>query len=146
MPVKILIVEDLFIEANDLRIILERAGHVVNGVAKSVDQAMTALKREKPDIVLVDIFLKGDLTGIHLAKYLGTQNIPFIYLSANSNPSTFEAAKATQPYGFLVKPYREKDILLALDIADYRHKHAMEIMRRQETWLSGLLSNIINEA
>jgi DNA-binding NtrC family response regulator len=145
MPANILIVEDLFIEANDLRIILERAGHSVCGVAKSVDQAMAVIKREKPDIVVVDIFLKGDLTGIHLAKYLGAQNIPFIYLSANSNSSTFEAAKATQPYGFLVKPYREKDVLVALDIAGYRHKHAMELTRRQEAWLSNLLSNIINE-
>jgi DNA-binding NtrC family response regulator len=146
MPVNILIVEDLFIEANDLRLILQKAGHAVCGIAKSVDQAMAVIKREKPDMVLLDIFLKGDLTGIHLAKYLATQNIPFIFLSANSNPTTLEAAKATQPYGFLVKPFREKDILVALDIADYRHKHAAEMMRRQEKWLSSLLSNIINEA
>jgi DNA-binding NtrC family response regulator len=145
MPVNILIVEDLFIEANDLRIILQKAGHTVCGVAKSVDQAMGIIKREKPDMVLLDIFLKGDLTGIHLAKYLGSHNIPFIYLSANSNPSTLEAAKATQPYGFLVKPFREKDILVALDIADYRHRHAAEMMQRQEKWLSNLLSSIINE-
>lgn len=145
MPVNILIVEDLFIEANDLRIILQKAGHTVCGVAKSVDQAMAILKREKPDMVLLDVFLKGDLTGIHLAKYLGTHNIPFIFLSANSNPSTLEAAKATQPYGFLVKPFREKDILVALDIADYRHRHAAEMMQRQEKWLSNLLGSIINE-
>src|SRR5450755_4040623 len=97
----ILIVEDQFIEANDLRIILEKAGHTICGIAKSVDQALAILQSVKPDIVLLDIFLKGDLTGIDLAKTLTKQNVPFIYISANSNESTFEAAKATQPYGFL---------------------------------------------
>jgi DNA-binding NtrC family response regulator/two-component sensor histidine kinase len=145
MSIKILIVEDLFIEANDLRLILEKAGHTVCGVAKSVDQAMGLLKRDRPEMVLLDIFLKGHLTGIHLAQYLSAQNIPFIYLSANSNPSTLEAAKSTKPYGFLVKPYREKDILVALDIADYRHRQMVDMMAKQEKWLSNLLLNIINE-
>jgi transcriptional regulator with GAF, ATPase, and Fis domain len=141
----ILIVEDQFIEANDLRIILEKAGHTICGIAKSVDQALVILQSVKPDIVLLDIFLKGDLTGIDLAKTLTKQNVPFIYLSANSNESTFEAAKATQPYGFLVKPYREKDILAALDIASYRHKHMLELQRRQEQWISSVLLNITTE-
>ena len=145
MQSKILIVEDQFIEANDLRIILEKDGHSVCGIAKSVDQAINILRKEKPEIVLLDIFLKGDLTGIHFAKMLMNENIPFIYLSANSNPSTLEAAKATQPYGFLVKPFREKDILVALDIASYRHKHALELMSRQERWISDLLNSIIND-
>ncbi len=145
MGASILIVEDLFIEANDLRIILQKAGHTICGICKSVDQALSVLKKEKPDMVLLDIFLKGDLTGIHLAKILSGRNIPFIYLSANSNPSTLEAAKATRPHGFLVKPFREKDILVALEIADYRHKHTVELMQRQERWFSHLLINIINE-
>jgi transcriptional regulator with GAF, ATPase, and Fis domain len=145
MHSKILIVEDQFIEANDLRIILEKEGHSVCGIAKSVDQAINILRKERPEIVLLDIFLKGDLTGIHFAKILMNENIPFIYLSANSNPSTLEAAKATRPYGFLVKPFREKDILVALDIASYRHKHALELMSRQERWISDLLNSIIND-
>ena len=146
MSQRILIVEDVFIEATDLRIILERAGHKVIGMPKSVDQAMGAVKRDRPDIVLLDIFLKGDLTGIHLAKYLASVNIPFIYLSANSNHSTLEAAKATQPYGFLVKPFREKDILVALDIAAHRHQHVQEMTQHHERWLASLLGGIINQA
>jgi DNA-binding NtrC family response regulator len=145
MFLKILIVEDQFIEANDLKIILEKAGHRVLGIAKSVDQAIALLEIEKPQIVLLDIFLKGDRTGIDLAKTLTRENIPFIYLTANSNESTFESAKATNPYGFLVKPFREKDILAALDIASYRHKQMAELMRRQEGWLSNLLTNIVQE-
>jgi DNA-binding NtrC family response regulator len=141
---KVLIVEDQWIEANDLQMILENAGFQVTGIAKSVAQALELLKGEKPDMVLLDIFLKGELTGIDLAKILAAERIPFIYLTANSDQHTLEAAKATQPYGFLVKPYRERDILVALDIANYRYKNQLELIARQEKWLSSLLQNIIN--
>src|SRR5579871_5123449 len=145
MPLKILIVEDVFIEADHLSLILEKAGHSVTGVAKSVEQAFNALKKERPDMVMLDIFLKGHLTGIHFARTLAKNNIPFIYLSANSNPCTLEAAKSTNPYGFLVKPFREKDILIALDIAAYRHHQALNHFARQEQWLATLLSGVIRE-
>lgn len=142
MSLKILIVEDQFIEANDLLIILEKAGHSVCGIAKSVVQALDILTTEKPEIVLLDIFLQDSLTGIDLAKMLSKENIPFIYISANSDPSTFEAAKATQPYGFLIKPFREMDILVALDIAVYRHQHAVELTLKESRRLSGELTDI----
>ena len=145
MGLKVLIVEDLFIEANDLRIILEKAGHFVSGIAKSVDQALASLQNMRPDVVLLDIFLKGNLTGIDLAKKLSASNIPFVYLSANSDEQTFELAKATKPYGFLVKPFREKDVLTALDIASYRHHHMVDSIQKQESWLGNLLLNISNE-
>src|SRR5271156_5210008 len=135
MGLKVLIVEDVFIEADHLSLLLVQAGHSVTGVAKTVDQALNCIKRQRPDIILLDIFLKGDKTGIHLSGTLGRNGIPFIYLSANSNPSTLEAAKETNPYGFLVKPFREKDILIALEIADYRHRHVRDRLVRQEQWL-----------
>jgi transcriptional regulator with GAF, ATPase, and Fis domain len=142
MGSRILIVEDLFIEANDLRIILERAGHTISGIAKSVEMALTYLKAGTTDIVLLDIFLAGKLTGIDLGKMLAKDNIPFIYLSANSNPSTLDEAKATQPYGFLVKPFREKDILVALDVATYRHNYIREQANKQQRWLANSLTGI----
>lgn len=142
MSDKILIVEDQWIEANDLQIILEGSGFEVTGIAKSVDQALTLLEERRPDMVLLDIFLKGDLTGIDLAKNLAASKIPFIYLTANSDAITLEAAKATQPYGFLVKPYRERDILVALDIAGYRYKNQRELALRQEKWLINTLQRI----
>lgn len=145
MSLKILIVEDVFIEADHLSLLLTKAGHSVMAIAKSVEQAFNALKKERPDMVMLDIFLKGHLTGIHLAGALAKSNIPFIYLSANSNSSTLEAAKETNPYGFLVKPFREKDILIALDIAAYRHRQAQEHLAWQERWLATLLSGIIKE-
>lgn len=145
MNTKILIVEDQFIEANDLRIILEKAGYVIFGIAKSVEQALQLIRNNIPDMVLLDIYLKGAQTGIDLAKILARQNIPFIYLSANSNPKTFEEAKTTQPYGFLVKPYRERDILNALEIASYRHVHTVDLIVQQERAINSSLLRIINQ-
>jgi transcriptional regulator with GAF, ATPase, and Fis domain/response regulator of citrate/malate metabolism len=145
MSTKILIVEDHFVEANALRILLEKAGYTVCGTAMSYEQALPYLRMARPDIVLLDIFLKGELTGIHLAKVLANENIPFIYLSANSNQSTLEEAKATKPYGFLVKPFREKDVLMALDIANYRHQYVISLRDKQEQLLQQLLNNVINE-
>jgi len=144
MKETILIVEDQFIEANDLRIMLEKSGYKVCGIAKSVPEALALIAKEKPSLVLVDIFLKGPLNGIDLAKELNEQHIAFIYISANSNQEVLMAAKATQPYGFIVKPFREKDLLVTLEIAQYRHENSIESELRKEgefqnklQWISG---------
>ncbi|HXB32017.1 MAG TPA: sigma-54 dependent transcriptional regulator [Puia sp.] len=123
MKTKILIVEDQFIEANNLQMILERAGYRVCPIARSVTIALGIVERERPDMVLLDIYLQGNRNGIDLAKILREKNIAFVYLSANSNKQIFEEAKATRPYGFLVKPFRERDVLVMLDVAWYLHEH-----------------------
>lgn len=143
MNKKVLIVEDQFVEANDLQLILGKAGYDVCGIARSVPVAQEMIKKEKPDFVLLDIFLKGKQTGIDLAKRLNEENIAFVYLSANSNEEVLNAAKATQPYGFLVKPFREKDLLIMLDIARYRHEHNTESTMRNANSLNEKLSAII---
>jgi len=139
---KLLIVEDEFIVANDLRLVLEQAGYQVCGIAASVEEARSIIKKHQVDIVLLDIHLKGKLTGIDLAKELKEENIAFVYLSANSNQQILEAAKATEPYGFLVKPFRERDVLVTLDIARYRHKHSVESKLRQESVLGIMFADI----
>ena len=121
MKYKILIVEDQFIEANNLRLILDRAGYTVLPIAASFVEAMEMLDRHKPDLALLDIYLDGSLTGVDFAKILASRKVPFIYLSANSNRKVFLAAKATKPYGFLVKPFRQRDILAALEVAFELH-------------------------
>ena len=145
MKEKVLIVEDQFVEADYLRLMLTKAGYGVTGIARSVSEAQKMIEFERPDFVLLDIFLKGKLTGIDLAKQLAEDNIPFVYLSANSNEEVLNAAKATQPYGFLVKPFREKDLLVTLEIARYRHEHSQEAISRRETKLQKQLSGIITE-
>jgi two-component system, NtrC family, response regulator HydG len=120
MKEKILIVEDEFIVANDLKIMLVKAGYEVTGIASSVVQARKLIAEKRPDWVLLDIMLKGDLTGIDLAWELREMQLPFLYISANTNQTTLEAVKATHPYGFMVKPFRERDLIVMLDIARYR--------------------------
>ncbi|MBA4056867.1 MAG: sigma-54-dependent Fis family transcriptional regulator, partial [Marivirga sp.] len=127
MKVKILIVEDQFIEAKSLNLILNNAGYSVCSIARSVPAALSIIEKEEPDLVLVDIQLQGEGTGIDLGKILRERNMAFVYLSANSNRKILEAAKSTEPYGFMVKPFRAKDVLIMLDVAFYLHQH-----RRQE--------------
>lgn len=118
---RILIVEDEFIVSNDVKMMLLKGGYEVCGIATSVEKARTIIDEKKPDWVLLDITLKTATSGIELGKELLQRRIPFLYISANTNQQTLEAAKATQPYGFLVKPFRERDLFIMLDIARYRH-------------------------
>jgi len=129
MKEKILIVEDEFIEANNLRLILEKAGYMICGIASSVTAALKILENEIPGMVLLDIYLKGSQTGIDLAVRLNQDGIPFVYLSANNSKEIFRAAKLTRPYGFLVKPFRQKDVLVTIDIAQYLHRYKLESKR-----------------
>jgi transcriptional regulator with GAF, ATPase, and Fis domain len=82
--------------------------------------------------VLLDIHLNGEQTGIDLARLLAQEDIPFVYVSANTNNGILEEVKTTQPYGFIIKPFRERDVLVALEIAQYRHAHSLEVRIRQE--------------
>ena len=123
---KILIVEDEYIIANDLEIILHSAGYPVIGIAKSVSKAKALIEEERPDMVLLDIYLKGGETGIELAKELEQSNIPFIYTSANDNQSVLESVKDTKPSGYIVKPFRKKDILSALQTGRTLHAQRSE--------------------
>ena len=125
MKAKILIVEDQFIEAKSLNVILTNAGYSTCSIARSVTAALSIIEKEEPDLVLVDISLQGEGTGIDLGKILNEKNIAFVYLSANSNRQILEEAKPTRPYGFMVKPFRAKDVLIMLDVALYLHKNRL---------------------
>src|SRR5687768_12957617 len=117
MNKKILIVEDECEVANELRETLVNAGYRVIGIAGSAEDADLQLQGERPDLVILDIQLDGNRTGIDLAGKLNNDLISFIYLTANSNQKILDRAKATDPYGFLVKPFRDKDLLVTLDFA-----------------------------
>ncbi|MVM31159.1 response regulator [Spirosoma sp. HMF4905] len=145
MNTKILIVEDEFVVANSLRILLRQAGYSVSGIAVSAEEAYEILQKDKLDLVLLDIRLNGAESGIDLARKLKAEDIAFVYLSANSSQKVLEEAKKTEPYGFLVKPFREKDLLVALDIAVYRHKNRFESKLRQEALLERQLLEISHE-
>lgn len=141
---QILIVEDQFIEAHDLQLILERANYKVIGIVRSVDQALEILQTQKPDLVFLDIMLKGDKNGIELAYILKEKNIGFIFISANSSKRVLDQAKTTHPYGFIVKPFREQDILTTLEIAFYRQEYSLESQLRQQIELKNHIISLIN--
>jgi DNA-binding NtrC family response regulator len=139
---RILIVEDQFIEAHDLQLILEKANYEVTGIARSVDQALEQIQIKKPDLVFVDIMLKGNRNGIELAQILKENHIGFIYISANSSKSILDQAKITQPYGFIVKPFREQDVLTTLEIAFYRQEYSLESQLMQQFQLQNSIEAI----
>lgn len=149
MKIKLLIVEDQFIEANNLKLILKGAGYEICSIARSVKIALNIVNAEKPDLVLLDIFLQDELTGIDLAKVLEKRGIPFVFISANSNQDVLDAAKSTRPYGFLVKPFRKRDVLVMLDVAWYLHQHSQGSLREEERPIEKkkatgqLISNVI---
>ena len=142
MNKKILIVEDEFVVANALRLTLEHAGYTVTGIASSAEEADKQQQIQRPDFVLLDIQLDGKRSGIDLARKLNEDNIAFIYLSANSSQKILEEAKATDPYGFLIKPFREKDLLVTLEIAQYRYEQSREAKWRTEKLLQDKLYSI----
>lgn len=132
---KILIVEDEFVLANGLELILLQAGYKVLGIAGSVEEAESYLLHSRPDLAILDIRLNGKKSGLELAKRLKAENIAFIFLSANSSQNVLKEVKVTEPYGFIVKPFREKDLLVTLDIAFYRHQFSLESQLRREELL-----------
>jgi two-component system response regulator HydG len=150
----VLIVEDQFIEANTLKNILKMEGYSVLPIAHSVEDARQIMERHTPGIVLLDIHLRGAQTGIELAASLREKNIPFVYLSANSDKPIVDAAIATKPYGFLVKPFKEKDVLVMLDVATYLHQHNLEskggshprVMDQQDRSDGNAFSHIIGQS
>ncbi|WP_119790445.1 response regulator [Flavobacterium anhuiense] len=141
---RVLIVEDQFIEAHDLQLILEKANYEVTGIARSVEQALEQIEIEKPDLVFLDIMLKGNRDGIELAHILKEKYIGFIFISANSSKSILDQAKTTQPYGFIVKPFRDQDVLTTLEIAFYRQQYSLESQLRQQFQLQAAITEIIN--
>lgn len=116
--IQILIVEDELIIAKDLSDILSANGYEVTGMAKSYKEGLEALESQLPDIVLLDIQIKGEKDGVALATTIkNSYNIPYVFISSHTDRATLERVKETNPYGFLVKPFEEEDVLVALELA-----------------------------
>jgi len=146
---KILIVEDEEIVVLDIRSALESSGYVVAATANSGDDAINKAAEVMPDLVLMDIVLKGTLDGINAAdKIHALFNIPIIYLTAHTDESTLQRAKMSQPFGYVVKPFRERDLLITIEFALYQSAmekersaliHQLEDALSQVKTLSGML-------
>ncbi|MEO5357389.1 MAG: response regulator [Nitrospirae bacterium YQR-1] len=129
--IRILVVEDERIIAREIEERLKRMGYFVIGIASSGESALQIVYEQMPDIVLMDIRLKGEIDGIEAAKDIRVKyDIPVIFLTAHSDKATLERAKVTQPYGYLLKPFHEKDISSTIEISMFKHK--MDIKNREE--------------
>lgn len=117
--IRVLILEDDPITAQDLKEILTLRGFEVVALADSYRKAVDAFTKIQPDILLVDVKLKGSQTGIDFAKYVrnGEKNCPMVYLTANSDLNTKTEAFATDPETFLTKPFSEENVVVALELA-----------------------------
>jgi len=116
--IRILIVEDEPIIAADLADRLIEMGYDIAGQCSSGEEALELVQRIQPDLILMDIQLDGALDGIETAAQITRkQNIPLIFLTSNSDDSTFDRAKATMPAAFLSKPFRGKDLKHAIELA-----------------------------
>jgi signal transduction histidine kinase len=122
-PAKILIVEDEGIVAFNLQQRLQQLGYDVVGPAESDAESLALVARERPDLVLMDIHIKGQLDGIDLAGLLGRDfQLPIIYLTAYSEDATLERARHTRPYGYLIKPFSERELHATVQMALERHE------------------------
>lgn len=117
MKLTIIVVEDDFVIALDIRGILEEAGFSVITNIVSVEQAILCVEENKPDLVLIDINLKKDKDGVNLGHYLLKKGgIPYIYISSYSDNFTLERVKETRPFGFIVKPFKKADVTTTVSL------------------------------
>lgn len=135
MPTKILIVEDEAITSIDIKHTLERMDFEIVSIVSEGKKAIQKAEELKPDLILMDIFLKGEMDGIEAAdKIMTFLDIPVIYLTALSDKKTFERAKLTKPYGFLTKPIDSNELKATIEITIYKHKLDKKIKESEEKY------------
>lgn len=139
---KILIVEDEKIISLDLQRRLEKFGYEVTGLATTGEEAISLAEKRQPDIVLMDIMLAGETDGIDAAKIINRRfQIPVIFLTAYADEKTLERAKEAEPFGYILKPFKEKELYTTIDISLYKHRIDNQL-KKQERRLSAILHSI----
>jgi PAS domain S-box-containing protein len=133
MPV-IFIVEDEAIVANDIKETLVSLGYGVAGTAKSAEIALEKIQETRPDLVLMDIHLAGKMDGIDAAGQIHAElSIPVIFLTAYADDALLERAKVTEPYGYIIKPYDERGLHSAIEMAFYKHTMERRLKESEAT-------------
>lgn len=139
---KILVVEDEGITAEDIKDYLIGLGHDVLGICSTGEDAIEKARELAPDLVLMDIMLAGVTDGIQAAEIIREQfGIPVVYLTAYSDPQTLARAKVTEPYGYILKPFDQRDLQIAVEIALHKHVMQSKIIESQR-WLSTTVSSV----
>ena len=131
----ILIVEDEAVVAADLAGKLERAGYRSVGIAADGEDAVETAKTLAPDLVLMDIRLAGPMDGIKTAERIqSTRNVPIVYLTAHSDMATLRRAAATEPFGYILKPFEERDVTTQIEIALFKHQAERRLRESEERY------------
>ena len=139
---QILIVEDEYIVAKDIKNTLTNLGYSVPAIAASGEEALKKLSEVKPDLILMDIVLKGSMDGVQTADEIRTKfNIPVVYLTAYADDNTLQRAKITEPYGYLIKPFQERELHSTIEMALYKQKMEKSL-KDNEQWLSTTLNSL----
>ncbi len=133
MANKILIVEDERITAEDLEEVLKDLGYQVSAVVSSGEEAIREGERNQPDLVLMDIRIKGDMDGAETARILRERfDLPVVYLTAHADRDTLERAKHSRPLGYIVKPFHEAELHASVEMALYKHWHDRRSRSREQ--------------
>lgn len=118
---RIIIIEDEAIIADDIEMMLEMMGHEVIGNVQNGDKALDIFSTNNPDLVILDITIKGSLNGIDLAHIIRDKyNFPFVYLTSHSDRMTLDAVKETLPYGYIVKPFTRQNLMSTIELAIHK--------------------------
>jgi PAS domain S-box-containing protein len=139
---RILVVEDENITALSIKKMLQDLGYVVTALVSSGEAALRYTAETQPDLVLMDIKLQGNMDGVAAAERIRAQfNIPVIYLTAFADEVTLQRAKVTKPYGYLLKPFEERELHNAIEVGLYQHQTERKL-QESERWLAATLNSI----
>src|SRR5690554_1476360 len=139
---KIIVVEDEVIVAKDIAESLEKIGYEVVNTFSKGEKLLSFLEKEnKIDLILMDIMLSGNITGIETAgKIKEKYNIPVVFLTAYADEKTIDKAKITEPYGYIIKPFKEIDLRTSIEMALYKHGKEKEVEKERD-FLYSLVEN-----
>ncbi|MEH2002295.1 MAG: EAL domain-containing protein [Nostoc sp.] len=140
--VNILIVEDEFIVAMDIKKRLEKFGYTIFGIVDSGEEAIEKAADDSIDLILMDIILQGKMDGVESAQIIhNIFNIPVIFLTVDEDEKTLERAKVTDPFGYIIKPFKEKELKFNIEISLSKHRIQTKL-KQHEQWLNTILKSI----
>jgi two-component system, LytTR family, response regulator LytT len=146
LPVKILILEDQLIIAEDTADMLRNEGYEIVGIATDYDEAIALLQEHKPDFAILDITIKGEKKGTEVGQFINQHSpIPFIYLTSHSDRDTLNDVKQTNPLAFLMKPFLRKNLLATIEIAIHNYAEQKQAQKSEDKPAEMENSAVIND-
>jgi DNA-binding LytR/AlgR family response regulator len=138
---KILIVEDEKIVAKDIQNSLEKFGYNVQNIVNSGQKAIDEIEKNHSNLVLMDIKIRGGMDGIETANIIRKKfDIPVVFLTAYADDGTLEKAKITEPYGYIVKPFKEKELQTTIEMAVFKHEEDVKVKKERDFYRSIIIN------